>query len=111
MKFDKLYESIMTEAKKKKYERTPSGKIKYHGEIYPGFNKPKRAPKGSTNKFVVLGKEGDKIKKVGYGHRDYQDFRQHKDPKRRKSFRARHDCKTAKDKTTARHWACKHLWE
>ena len=28
-------------------------------------------------------------------------------PARRKSFRARHKCATAKDKTTARYWSCK----
>ena len=92
------------------FKRLPSGRIQYRGESYPGFNKPKRAPKESKKKFVVLGKEGDKIKKVTYGHRDYEDFRQHKDPARRKNFRARHNCDTAKDKTTARYWACKHLW-
>ena len=93
-----------------KFKRLPSGRIQYKGESFPGFNKPKRAPKDSKKKFVVLAKQGEKIKKISYGHRDYQDFRQHKDPKRRKNFRARHNCKTAKDKTTARYWACKHLW-
>ena len=87
---------------KARFKRLPSGKIKYHGELFAGFNKPKVAPKGSKKKFVVLGKQGDKVKKVGFGHRDYQDFRQHKNPKRRKNFRARHNCATAKDKTTAR---------
>mgnify|MGYP001184231967 CR=1 FL=1 len=95
---------------KGRFTRLPSGKIKYHGEIFAGFNKPKKAPAGSKKKFVVLGKQGDKIKKVGFGHRDYQDFRQHKNPKRRKNFRARHNCATAKDKTTARYWACRKLW-
>ena len=28
-------------------------------------------------------------------------------PARRKSFRARHRCATAKDRTTARYWSCK----
>ena len=31
-------------------------------------------------------------------------------PERRKSFRARHKCDTAKDKTKARYWSCK-MWE
>ena len=94
----------------KRFKRLPGGGIKYMGETFPGFNKPKRAPKSSKKKFVVLGKEGDKVKKVSYGHRDYEDYRQHKNPKRRANFRSRHNCKTAKDKTTARYWACKHLW-
>ena len=29
------------------------------------------------------------------------------DPGRRKNFRARHNCDTATDKTTPRHWSCK----
>ncbi len=28
------------------------------------------------------------------------------DPKRRKSFRARHDCANKKDKTKAGYWSC-----
>jgi hypothetical protein len=30
-------------------------------------------------------------------------------PKARASFRARHKCSTAKDKTTARYWSCR-MW-
>jgi|TARA_R100001129_G_scaffold20573_1_gene12902 hypothetical protein len=93
-----------------RFKRLPSGRIQFRGETFAGFNKPKRAPKGSKKKFVVLAKQGDKVRKIGYGHRDYKDFTQHKDPKRRKNFRSRHNCKTAKDKLTARYWACKKLW-
>ena len=28
-------------------------------------------------------------------------------PERRKSFRARHNCDNAKDKTSAKYWSCK----
>jgi len=28
-------------------------------------------------------------------------------PARKKSFLARHNCKTARDRTTARYWSCK----
>ena len=93
-----------------RFKRLPSGRIQFRGETFAGFNKPKRAPKGSKKKFVVLAKQGDKVRKIGYGHRDYKDFTQHKDPKRRKNFRSRHNCKTAKDKLTASYWACKKLW-
>lgn len=95
---------------KPKFKRLPSGKISYRGETFSGFNKPKKAPAGSKKKFFVLAKSGDTIRKIGFGHRDYQDFRQHKNPKRRKSFRARHKCSTAKDKLSARYWACRKLW-
>lgn len=39
---------------------------------------------------------------TGYGH-NYSR-------KARKSFRARHRCKSAKNKLTARYWSCKHSW-
>ena len=46
-----------------KFKRLPSGKILWRGEKFAGFNKPKKAPAGSKKKFIVLGKQGDKIKK------------------------------------------------
>ena len=67
----------------KDVKRTPSGKLNYRGETFPGFNKPKRTPKGPNMS----------IKK---------DI-----PARRKSFRARHNCASAKDKFSARYWSCK----
>ena len=87
--------------------RTPSGRIKYRGETFAGFNKPKRTP-GKAKKSAVLAKKGSEIKLVRFG--DSKMSIKKDQPARRKSFRARHNCKTAKDKTTARHWACKHLW-
>ena len=66
-------------------ERTEGGVV-YRGEKFPGFNKPKRAPAGSSKKFVVLAKKGDQVKKVSYGARGYEDFRQHKDPARRANY-------------------------
>lgn len=94
----------------KQFERTANGSIRYRGEIFPGFNRPKKAPAGDAKKMVVLGKEGDKIRKVKFGQRGWSDYTKHKNPKRRANFRARHNCETAKDKTTARYWACKKLW-
>ena len=73
-------------------------------------NKPQRAPAGDTHKFVVKSCHEGEEKIVRYGHRDYQDYTQHKDPERRKNFRARHNCDSdprAKDKTTAKYWSCK----
>lgn len=93
-----------------KVERLPSGKLKYRGEIFPGYNKPKRAPKGSKKKYRVLAKQGDKIRIVQFGARGYSDFLQHKSSKRRANFKARHQCSTAKNKLTARYWACNYNW-
>ena len=44
-------------AKSKDAKRLPSGKIKYRGETFPGFNKPKRNTSGSQHKQVVLAKK------------------------------------------------------
>ena len=78
--------------------------VVYRGERFSGYNKQKRTP-GERKKFAVLTKKGNEVKIVRYG-----------DPEmkikkfiaaRRKSFRARHKCDTAKDKFTARYWSCK----
>tara|TARA_R100000655_G_C2921736_1_gene182443 strand:+ start:273 stop:557 length:285 start_codon:yes stop_codon:yes gene_type:complete len=85
-------------------KRTPSGKISYRGEIFPGFNKPKRTP-GGTKKSAVLAKKGKNIKLVRFGDPNMSIKKDQ--PGRRKSFRARHNCDTAKDKFSARYWSCK----
>lgn len=50
-------------------------------------------------------------KLIHFGDSRYEDFTQHRDIKRKKSFRARHDCDNQKDKSTARYWACGELWD
>jgi len=69
-------------------------------------NKPVRSTK-QGKKMMVKACSGGKEKLIhfgqkGYGH-NYSDAA-------RKSFRARHKCSEAKDKLTARYWACKTLW-
>ena len=61
-------------------------------------------------KFMAIFDCDGNIKTIHFGAEGMSDFTKHKDPKRRANFRARHNCATAKDKTTARYWACKHLW-
>ncbi len=88
----------------KDVKRTPSGKLTYRGETFPGFNKPKRTPKG-PKKSAVLAKKGDQVKLVRFGD---PNMSIKKDiPARRKSFRARHNCASAKDKFSALYWSCK----
>ena len=91
-------------AKAKDVKRTPSGRIIYRGESFSGFNKPKRTS-GGSKKFAVLAKKGDEIKLVRFG--DPNMTIKKDNPARRKSFRARHSCDTAKDKFSARYWSCK----
>ena len=79
--------------------------ITYRGERFSGYNKPQRTP-GKKKKFAVLAKKGDKVKLVRFG--DPKMTIKKSNPKRRKSFRARHKCDTSKpDKLSARYWSCK----
>lgn len=72
------------------------------------LDKPFRLPDSSSKKFGVYVKDGDKVKRVTFGSPDMEIRRD--DPEARASFRARHNCNTATDKTSARYWSCR-LWE
>ena len=87
---DDLYEEMVSEAE-------------YHGRKVQ-LNKPHR---GDVKKFAVFVKDPKtgNIKKVNFGDPNMRIKKSN--PKRRKSFRARHKCHTAKDKTTARYWSCR----
>ena len=73
------------------------------------LNKPRRIRKGETSfgkkKSVVFVTDGDRVKRVTFGDPNMRIKKT--SPARRKSFRARHNCDTATDKTTARYWSCK----
>ena len=88
----------------KDVEKLPSGRIKYRGETFSGFNKPKKTP-NKPKKSAVLAKKGSEIKIVRFG--DPNMSIKQDQPARRSSFRARHKCDTAKDKFSARYWSCK----
>ena len=71
-----------------------------------GYNKPKRTPRHPTKKFVVVAKDGDKVKTIRFGDKNMTIKKDQ--PDRRKSFRARHKCDTnPPDKLTARCWSWK----
>jgi len=72
------------------------------------LNKPFRLPAGSSKKFGVYVKDGDRTKKVTFGDPNMEIRRD--DPKARANFRSRHSCDTATDKTSARYWSCR-MWE
>lgn len=79
------------------------GEAKYHGRTVP-LGKPM---KGDVKKFKVYVRDPKtgNIKKVNFGDKKMRIKKSN--PKRRKSFRARHNCATAKDRTSARYWSCK----
>jgi hypothetical protein len=57
------------------------------------------------SKVYVRDPKSGNVKKVEFG--DPNMTIKKSNPKRRKSFRARHNCKDKKDKTTAGYWSCK----
>ena len=62
--------------------------------------------KGDVKKFKVFVKNNKgNVVKVNFGDPN-MTIKKHI-PARRKSFRARHNCDTAKDKFSARYWSCK----
>lgn len=75
----------------------------YQGKKVP-LNKPM---KGDVKKSkVYVDPDGDgTAKKVNFGDKNMTIKKNI--PARRKSFRARHKCDTAKDKSTPRYWSCK----
>jgi len=67
------------------------------------LNKPKR---GGAKKFYVYVKTpSGKIKKVSFGGTTGLKVKLN-DPKRRKAFADRHNCKDKKDKTKPGYWSC-----
>jgi hypothetical protein len=75
----------------------------YQGRKVP-LGKPMR---GDVKKFKVFVKDpsSGNVKKVNFGDKSMRIKKSN--PKRRKSFRARHNCATAKDRTSARYWSCR----
>lgn len=65
---------------------------------------------GDVKKFKVFVRDPKtgNVKKVNFGDPNMRIKKSN--PKRRKSFRARHKCATAKDRTSARYWSCR-AWE
>ena len=73
------------------------------------LNKPTQ---GDVKKFKVYVKDGDKVKKVNFGHggtsvKGKAMTIKKDNPAARKSFRARHNCDNPGPNTKARYWSCK----
>jgi hypothetical protein len=79
--------------------------IKYRGETFSGYNKPKRTP-GKSKKFAVLAKEGETVKLVRFGDPDMSIKKNQ--PARKKSYCARSSgIKGANSKLSANYWSRK----
>ena len=99
-----MFEDLDEKRKRKKSKKKKSGSY-YKGKKVK-LNKPKRNS-GSGGKFVVYVRNPDtgNIKRITFGARGMSVGL--KNPKRRKSFAARHRCKEKKDKTKPGYWACR----
>jgi len=103
----KLGENINIEHKKDNvvhlHKKNAMNEAEHQGKDVE-LNQPMR---GDVKKYKVYVKDPstDNVKKVNFGDKNMEIKRD--DPERRKSFRARHKCDTAKDKTTPRYWSCK----
>jgi hypothetical protein len=79
------------------------------GNTYQGkkvtLNKPFYTP-GERKKSAVYvrGNDNGNVIKVRFG--DANMTIKKSNPERRKNFRARHNCASAKDKTTPKYWSC-----
>jgi hypothetical protein len=85
----------------------------------PILYKPWKNTTKSKYKFWVYVSDDSKkgYKKIGFGDKNYEDFTQHKDEKRRKSYLARakgiRNKKgelTWKDKNSSNYYSVKYLW-
>ena len=89
-------------------DRTIIQEAKYQGRTVT-LNKPFLTPDGPKKRSVyVKNPKTGNVKKVNFGDPNMRIKKS--DPKRRKSFRARHKCSQKKDKTSAGYWSCK-FWE
>lgn len=76
---------------------------KYRGREVP-LNKPMKGDVKKSKVYVKDPKTGN-IKKVNFGDPNMRIKKSN--PKRRKSFRARHNCANPGPKTKARYWSCR----
>ena len=89
--------------------------IKYRGEEFDGYNKPKRTPKHPNKSHAVLAKEGDKVRLIRFGQQGVSGSparteESEANKSRRASFKARHAKNIAKGKMSAAYWADKVKW-
>ena len=72
------------------------------GKKTPPIGKPKR---GGSKKFYVYVRDKGKVKKVSFGQVGMSA--KINDPKARRAFAARHDCKNKTDRTKPSYWSCR----
>ena len=98
-----ILEEIQDALCEEKYNQNVIEEAEYKGKKVT-LNDPIRTS-GESKKFKVYVKNAKgNVVVVRFGDPNMEIKRD--DPKRRKSFRARHDCANKKDKTKAGYWSC-----
>lgn len=72
------------------------------------LNKPFRTPDGPKKFSVYVKNDKGNVVKLNFGDPNMEIKRDN--PARRKSFRARHNCKSPGPKYKARYWSCQWSW-
>jgi len=102
---EELYEDSILEA----MAPTELTEAEYQGKTVQ-LNKPMRDTGGKKKFKVYVKNDKGNVVVVRFG--DSKPSKggleiKRDDPKRRQAFRDRHNCSTAKDKTSARYWSCR----
>ncbi len=89
--------------------------VKYRGEEFEGYNKPKKTPSHPSKSHVVLVKEADKVKLIRFGAQGVsgspaKDGESNGSKVRRAAFKARHAENINKGPMSAAYWADKVKW-
>jgi len=88
--------------------------IKYRGQQFKGYNKPKRTPGHKTKSHAVLAKVGSKVKLIRFGQQGVKGAgsrpKTEAQKARRASFKARHAKNIAKGPMSAAYWSNKVKW-
>jgi hypothetical protein len=100
-----LNEAEFLELNVDEYLKTESANAAEYQGRKVTLNKPFRTPDGPKKSAVYVKNQSGKVVIVRFGDKNMTIKKNI--PARRKSFRARHKCDQAKDKTTPRYWACK----
>jgi hypothetical protein len=87
---------------KQNYEKYKKGLYEVDKKKTPPIGKPKR---GGSKKFYVYVRDKGKVKKVSFGQVGMSA--KINDPKARRAFAARHDCKNKTDRTKPSYWSCR----
>ena len=104
--YDKCWTGYKKVPGKKRSEKGSCEKVdeaEYHGREVP-LGRPMR---GDVKKFKVYVKDPGtgNVKKVNFGDPNMRIKKSN--PARRRSFRARHNCKSPGPRTKARYWSCR----